>query len=227
MIRAGIFQATEAAMTAHEPRTVLYLIRHGATDANLARPARIQGRRSNPVLARLGVRQAEATRDFLAIRPIDHCYCSPLLRAIQTAAIVAAPHGLSPITLDALTECDVGRWEGLSWQTVKEQEPFLHERFHADPAMQGYPEGENFAQVCDRVRSALDDLLGRHVGQSLLVVGHHVVNRTYLASLLGLSPGQARRVALDNCGISVVVREGEKTTISTLNAAFHLQGVAA
>jgi len=92
-------------------RTYLYLIRHGATEANLARPPRLQGRRHDPPLARLGVRQAEATRDFLAIRPLDHCYCSPLLRAVQTAAIVAAPHGLSPRPLEALTECDVGRWE--------------------------------------------------------------------------------------------------------------------
>jgi len=32
---------------------------------------------------------------------------------------------------------------------------------------------------------------------------------------------------LDNCGISVVVRDGDRTTVGTLNAAFHLQGVAA
>ena len=38
---------------------------------------------------------------------------------------------------------------------------------------------------------------------------------------------QARQVTLDNCGISVVVRENEETAVSTLNAAFHLQGVAA
>ena len=44
-----------------DDRTVLYLIRHAATEANLARPARIQGRTHNPPLARLGVRQAEAT----------------------------------------------------------------------------------------------------------------------------------------------------------------------
>src|SRR5262249_48099463 len=75
-----------------EPRTILYLIRHGATEANLARPARIQGRRHDPSLAGLGVRQAEATRDLLADRRLDHCYCSPLLPAVQTAAIVAAPH---------------------------------------------------------------------------------------------------------------------------------------
>ena len=72
-------------------RTILYLLRHGATEANLAHPPRLQGRRLDPPLAKLGVRQAEATRDFLAIRPIDHCYSSPLRRAMQTASIVAAP----------------------------------------------------------------------------------------------------------------------------------------
>ena len=41
-----------------ESVTVLYLIRHGATDANLAVPARIQGRNTNPALAAIGVRQA-------------------------------------------------------------------------------------------------------------------------------------------------------------------------
>src|SRR5437868_8480648 len=100
-------------------KTVLYLLRHGATEANLARPARLQGRRHNPPLARLGVRQAEATRDFLAGSRLDHCYTSPLLRAVQTAAIVVGPHGLSPQPLEDLTECDVGRWEGLDWQTIR------------------------------------------------------------------------------------------------------------
>jgi broad specificity phosphatase PhoE len=210
-----------------ESRTVLYLIRHGATEANLARPARLQGRRHNPPLASLGVRQAEATRDFLAIRPVDHCYCSPLLRAVQTAAIVAGPHGLSPQPLEALTECDVGRWEGLDWQAVRSLDAEGYQRFHANPGQFGYPDGESLAAVYDRVAPALDALLDRHEGQAILVVGHHVVNRTYLAGLLGLGPDQARQVTLDNCGISVVVREGNRTSVSTLNAAFHLQGVAA
>jgi broad specificity phosphatase PhoE len=210
-----------------EEKTTLYLIRHGATEANLARPPRIQGRRHNPPLARQGVRQAEATRDFLASRRIDHCYCSPLLRAIQTAAIIAAPHGLSPLPVEELTECDVGRWEGLDWQTVRYLDADGHERFHADPASFGYPGGESFADVLARAAPALNDVLRRHGGESILVVAHHVVNRTFLASLLGLSPGQARQVSLDNCGISVVVREGGRTVVSTLNAAFHLHGVAA
>jgi broad specificity phosphatase PhoE len=208
-------------------RTVLYLIRHGATEANLARPARIQGRRHDPPLAPLGVRQAEATRDFLAIRPVDHCYTSPLLRAAQTAAIVAAPHGLSPRPLEALLEADAGDWEGLDWQTVRARDAEGFRRFHANPARFGYPGGESFADVHGRVAPALDDLLLRHAGEAVLVVAHHVVNRTYLAALLGLGPEQARQVTLDNCGISVVVRDGDGVGVATLNAAFHLQGVAA
>src|SRR5580658_5450268 len=99
-------------------KTVMYLIRHGATEANLAQPPILQGRRINPPLARLGVRQAEATREFLAIRPIEHCYCSPLVRAVQTAEIVGGAHGLTPEAVESLTECDVGRWEGLDWQSI-------------------------------------------------------------------------------------------------------------
>ena len=208
-------------------KTSLYLIRHGATEANLARPPRLQGRRHDPPLARLGVRQAEATRDFLAGRRLDVCYSSPLLRAVQTAAIIAAPHGLSPQPHPELTECDVGRWEGLDWQTVRRLDPDSYQRFHADPAAFGYPEGESFADVHDRAAPVIEDLLARHAGQSILVVGHHVVNRVYLAGLLGLDVEQARQVCLDPCAISIIERKGDRTGVLTLNAAFHLQGLAA
>ena len=207
--------------------TTLYLLRHAATEANLATPPRLQGRRHNPPLARLGVRQAEATRDFLAVRPIDACYCSPLVRAVQTAAIVAAPHGLTPVPLATLTECDIGRWEGLDWQEIKYFDAAAYRNFMADPAACGYPGGENFREVQERASVAIEDLLCRHEGKSVLVVSHHVVNRIYLSGLLGLPLEQARQVSLDNCGVSVVTRDGASTSVSMLNAAFHLQGVAA
>ena len=208
-------------------RTTLYLLRHAATDANLATPPRLQGRKHNPPLARLGVRQAEVTRDLLAVRPIDICYCSPLVRAVQTAAIVCAPHGIAPRPIPALTECDVGRWEGMDWQEVKFFDAEAYRNFMTDPATHGYPGGENFRQVQRRASAAIEEILAEYEGQSVLIVSHHVVNRIYLSDLLGLPLEQARQVSLDNCGISVVTRDGDKTSVSTLNAAFHLQGVAA
>jgi broad specificity phosphatase PhoE len=150
-----------------------------------------------------------------------------MLRAVQTAEIVAAPHGLKPKVLEPLTECDVGRWENLDWQTIGRLEPEAYQQFMTRPGQFGYPSGESFTQVYDRVAPALNELLHKHAGQTMLVVAHHIVNRTYLAGLLGLTPDNARQVSLANCGISVVVHDGEETSVSTLNAAFHLQGVAA
>jgi broad specificity phosphatase PhoE len=209
------------------PKTLLYLVRHGATEANLAEPPRLQGRRDDAPLAPLGVRQAEATRDFLAIRPIDHCYCSPLRRAVQTARIVAGPHGRDPEPVEAFTEWDVGEWEGLDWPTIRSRDSEAYWRLLARPEEFSYPGGEAFADVQTRVAPALESLLAKHPGEALLIVGHHLVNRTYLASLLGLTPKKAQQVILDHCGISVLVHEGGATTVGTLNAAFHLQGVAA
>src|SRR5262249_9551403 len=120
-------------------KTVLYLIRHGATRANLSSPPVLQGRRSDLPLADLGIRQAEMTRDFLAVRPIHACSSSPLRRAAQTASIISMPHGVRPKPVAALTECDVGRWEGLDWQTIRNTHGEAHRKFMRDPAKFGYP----------------------------------------------------------------------------------------
>jgi broad specificity phosphatase PhoE len=146
---------------------------------------------------------------------------------VQTATIVAAPHGLTPVPLEALTECDVGRWEGLDWQMARFLDAEAYQRFHGNPARWGYPGGESLTDVANRAGPAIEELFSRHRGESVLVVAHNQVNRTYLAGLLGIGLDQARQVVLDNCGISIVVRDGERTSVNTLNAAFHLQGVAA
>src|SRR5205807_416288 len=78
----------------NDMKTTLYLIRHAEPELSFTQ--------MDPPLTRLGVRQAELTRDFLAVRPIDCCYSSPTSRALQTASIIAAPYGLTPIPLEAL-----------------------------------------------------------------------------------------------------------------------------
>lgn len=201
-------------------RTVMYLIRHGATEANLAKPARLQGRSDVP-LAALGVRQAEATRDALNHVQFAAAYTSPLLRARHTAEIIA-PY-LTPTPLDAIHECDVGHWEGLDWDAIRGDHADAYAKYMADPATHGYPGGETFAEVLARTRPAFAELFRRHAGQAFLVVSHHVVNRTYLAATLGLPNQAGRSVALDNCGVSVVVQTAERTRVKMWNATVHLK----
>jgi broad specificity phosphatase PhoE len=202
--------------------TTLYLVRHGATFANLQRPYLLQGQQADPPLAPAGVRQAQLTQLLLAGRSLRQVYASPLLRARQTAEILAQPHGLPVQIVPALIECDVGRWEGKSWEAIRQEEPEAGRRFEQDPAVHGYPDGENFADVACRIAPAFAQLLARHAGEEFLVVSHHIVNRIYLAGLLGLVPGQAKLVKLDNCGVSVIRQDGDQPWVATLNAVFHL-----
>lgn len=208
-------------------RTTLFLLRHGATAENLARPARLQGRGINAPLADIGVRQAEITRDFLAVRPFERCYASPLRRAMQTAEIICRPHGIEPTPHEGLIECNVGEWEGLDWDTIRCRDESRYAAFMAHPGQFGYPGGESFADVHVRATRVIEELFDLHQGETFLVVAHKVVNRTYLAGVLGLSADEARRVELDNCGISVVERAGAHTRLLTLNTVLHLRGVAA
>jgi broad specificity phosphatase PhoE len=206
-------------------KTTLFLLRHAATPANLLHLAKLQGRRHDPPLAPLGVRQAEITRDFLAVRPIDACYCSPMRRAQDTAALIVKPRGLKAQSIDDLTECDVGRWEGLDWDTIRCRDPEGYREFHANPVKFGYPGGESFGDVYERAAPVIDRLVEEHLGGTVLVVTHHVVGRTYLAGILGLGPERGRKISLDNCGISIVETQGERKSLVTLNATFHLQGL--
>ena len=82
-------------------------------------------------------------------------------------------------------------------------------------------------QATSAYRYQMEAAITERTAAAVYVVSHHVVNRTYLAGVLGLGPARARAVSLENCGISVVERTGSKTAVATLNAAFHLQGVAA
>jgi broad specificity phosphatase PhoE len=208
-------------------KSFLYLVRHGATAANLAVPARLQGRNDDPPLAPFGIREAEATRDLLSRLTFAAVYCSPLRRAAETADIVAAPHRLTPVAVPDLTECDVGTWQGLDWETIRQRDPVAYQRYMADPGTVPYPGGESFADVHKRTAPVLDRLMREDAGQSILVVSHHVVLRTYLAGLLGLSVRSARRVSLDNCGVSLVTSEDGKAAVVTLNAILHLPPVPA
>lgn len=203
----------------------LILIRHGATEANVVRPYRLQGRRSNPPLCELGMKQAAAARDFLAGRRIARLYASPLERASQTAAMLAEPHAAEVQTAEALTECDVGEWEGLDWETIRTRGLEEYERFMADPYRHGYPGGESFAEVVARVVPWFEEALERSAGETVAVVSHHVVNRVYLAHLLGVPTGKARAIRQDNGGINILRRRAGQTRVMTLNATFHLAGL--
>ena len=91
--------------------TTILLARHGETDWNLER--RVQGHTDRP-LNESGRAQALALADRLSTESLDAVYSSDLARARETAAVIAARHGLDVIETSDLREKDFGSWEGMT-----------------------------------------------------------------------------------------------------------------
>lgn len=208
--------------TAPTTATVMYLIRHGATPANEAEPFILQGKGIDLPLSPAGERQALAVADALRDRPLAAVYASGMQRARQTAMAVAFPHGLAIQSIEPLHECDVGLWEGLDWVTIGRQYPTEQARFLENPAMHGHPEGESYTDVWRRVEPIFELLLRKHAGESFAVVAHNVVNRVFLASLMGIDLAVSSKLRQTNGGLSVIRRAGTETQVLCFNSVLHL-----
>ena len=97
-----------------------------------------------------------------------------------------------------------------------------YQRFMDDPAANGYPEGESYADVLERVGGPIDDVLASHRGQTVAVVAHNIVNRVYVARLMGWPRSRAREIRQDNTGINVIRGREDETTLMSFNVRFHL-----
>ncbi len=200
----------------------LYLARHGSTAANERRPFVLQGCEMNDPLTELGKRQASALADFLNHVDFTAIYSSPMHRALETAQQIASLRNLPVEQHDGLRECSVGRWEGLSWDQIREADSELCERFLANPADIPHPGGESFRELLARVLPAINEILSRHKNQNVLVVAHNLVNRVYIAHLLGIDLRFARRLRQANCCINVIHHSDDATEVVTLNSIWHL-----
>ena len=98
--------------------TTLFLVRHGETEDNVRQ---IMQGQSQGRLTLHGVEQAETLARQLADEPIDAFLSSDLRRAVDTAAILAAPHHLPVETTPLLRERDWGDFTGRSITDLKDE----------------------------------------------------------------------------------------------------------
>lgn len=208
--------------TVSEAMTFLYLVRHGATAANENIPFILQGDGIDLPLSPRGEEQATAVGKLLSREPVVQVYSSHMLRARQTAAAIAGPHRLEVQPLDHLQECNVGAWEGLDWHAIQRDYPEEHRRFMQDPGEHASPGGESYRDVLQRVEPVLSGLLRQHAGERIVVVGHTVVNRVYLAHLLGVDLRLSMSVRQSNGGVNVIRSYHGQLTVMSVNSVFHL-----
>lgn len=150
------------------PPTRVLLVRHGQSTWNAE--GRWQGH-ADPPLSPLGLAQARAA--VAAVGTVDGLVSSDLVRARQTAQILAEGLGIGPVVTEPrLRERDAGEWTGLRREEIEARFPGYLASGRRPPGF------ELDDQIIGRVRAALADLHERWSGGTVLAVAHGGVIRT-------------------------------------------------
>lgn len=151
--------------------TRLILARHGQAHCNLR--GIIGGPRGCTGLTNHGRQQAQRLAERLctdhAQAPITAAYTTPLRRARETADILADHLDLPITTVDDLREPDYGDADGKPWTDVVTAFGRIPAQHPDRPIAPG---AEPWTTYLQRVTAALRDILARHTGDTVLIVGH-------------------------------------------------------
>lgn len=167
----------------------LILLRHGETEYNAT--SRMQGQ-LDTVLSQRGVGQAHAAAKELRDLGISKIVSSDLMRAKNTAEVVAADLGL-PVGVDErLRETHLGEWQGKTHNEVDSAHEGARAVWRTD-ASWAPPRGESRLQVAERSRAVVDELMRDYDewdNSAVLLVSHGGTIAALTASLLGFVVAQ-------------------------------------
>ncbi|MCC6446406.1 MAG: histidine phosphatase family protein [Armatimonadetes bacterium] len=179
----------------------LILIRHGETDWNARN--RFQGQTDIP-LNTTGRRQARVTGRRLRHEPVGAVYTSDLTRALETAHLIAASHVLEVRPSPALRERSFGAWEGLTMQEIEKAHPESASEWKKGDVYFAAPEGERLDDLQKRSVACVEEIIARHPGETVLIVGHGASLKTVILHFLEAPLTVYRRFRQDNASLNIV-----------------------
>ncbi|NLE53886.1 MAG: histidine phosphatase family protein [Lentisphaerae bacterium] len=199
---------------------IVTVVRHGQTVANETNT--IQGQ-SDTALNPLGIKQAHCVAKRLQGVAFAAVYSSDLSRAMDTARIIAPEQALIPSP--ALREWNLGAWQGMSAQEVRERFPGELEAFLNDRPGLCVTGGETKSEVYERAAGFLRALPAKHAGQHVLVVSHCGLIRALLKEVMAVSGPWPRQPQVANASISRFVFDKGVWQLACWNDTAHLQGL--
>jgi probable phosphoglycerate mutase len=170
---------------------MVHLARHGQTAYN--REGRFQGHLPVP-LDETGRGQAHELAEVASRRSWASLWCSPLLRARETAAVVAGRIGLAPREDPRFAETHTGDWSGRTFADVHAEDPDGFAAFRAMAAGFRFPGGESYAEHLARVRDGLRAVRATPEALPALVVCHGGSIRLALVAEHGDETARVREI---------------------------------
>jgi probable phosphoglycerate mutase len=198
----------------HLTAVELILVRHGLP----IRREVVDGP-ADPELSVEGHAQAEHLGDYLALEHIDAIYTSPMKRAHQTALPLSKMKGLAPIL-----EPDVAEWD----QHSNEYIPIEELKAANDPRWKELASGawtseEDPAEFNARVIGALDRIIDKHRGQTVVVTCHGGVINAFVSHVIGIDRGQFFYPNYTSIHRIAASSQGHRSILS-VNETSHLRG---
>lgn len=200
--------------TPHPTPTVVLLVRHGQTPTT---GKLLPGRAPGLHLADSGVEQAQrAAERISALAKVDAIYASPLERARETAAPIAAARGLKTRIDKGLLECDFGEWTGAElkalmklpeWNTVQRA-----------PSTFTFPGGESFTAMQNRIVGAIDRLRAAHPGGTIVCVSHADPIKAAVAHAMGTHIDLFQRIVISTCSVTAIAYGMGAPVVLTVNS---------
>lgn len=213
--------------------TRVIIVRHGQSTYNTEK--RIQGRSDASQLTQKGRDDASKVAKALSNISFNAIYSSPLQRAKLTADIICSDSSQSTAlqTSDKLMEIDLPVWVGMTTTEVKEKFPSEYTAWHSCPdkfmMLVPTPEGtfEHFPvlSLYEQAKQFWEEILRRHKGETILIIGHNGINRALISTALSISPARYHSLQQSNCGISVLNFSGglgENVQLESMNQTQHM-----
>lgn len=173
---------------------VFYIFRHGETDHNIVR--RWQGCGIDSPLNANGIEQAKELASLLKDKGLQIIYSSPLLRACQTAEVVAQRLNIPVLIKEGLREGCLGQTEGMLKSEVAKKFPEIYALWYdeANDMNVAFPGGETKNQMQKRMYKVFEELL--NTPEEVIGIASHSASIRYFLMKFGHKPHTMKNTAL-------------------------------
>jgi len=179
--------------------------------------------RADILLSETGLAQAEATgRRVAAEWQPAAVYSSPLPRAVRTAEAIAKHFDLPVQVHPGLAEIDYGEWQDVTLEEALRRWPEMVDTWYSAPHSTRIPGGETLDDLRKRATATISELATCHTSETIVLVGHSVINRIILLDVLGLGNERFWHIRQDTGAINVFESEKGGFVLISLNDTCHL-----
>lgn len=192
----------------------IYLLRHCEPQLPEGVPICI-GKMDIP-LSEFGREQALELREYFSNINISSIYSSPLIRAKETATIIA--NGKKDVIIKKdFAEFDIGKWDGMAFAEIKKKYPEEYKERGENLEHYIVEGGESMAMCRDRAMAQLWETIKESNGH-ILIVTHAGINRGIISSLLGISIKESFKYRHEYGSINFLAFDGKNIKVDKIGA---------